>query len=218
MEASGELLAFLDSDDLWLPQRLALQIAALGEAGAGFCNVRRFNASGLYPEPWLPATADYSGRQLGALFLEPVITASSLLVRRDLFFSLGGFGDRYDAVEYEFSLKLAAATCVSYVPEPLVLLRQHEVQVSTSHGPRPLLEHLAIVRDFMRANPVLTTSERRALRQGRANIHYKLATYYLVQEQPQQARRHLRAQARLRPWERRIWTTLLRSYRKISAG
>src|SRR6266446_6353562 len=34
---SGEFIAFLDSDDVWLPRKLELQIGALRDSSAGWC-------------------------------------------------------------------------------------------------------------------------------------------------------------------------------------
>src|SRR3954454_9785896 len=47
--SSGSWVAFLDSDDLWTPDRLARQLDALDRApaaGLAFCNLQRFTDAG----------------------------------------------------------------------------------------------------------------------------------------------------------------------------
>lgn len=76
-------VAFLDSDDRWLPDKLSSQLAAVTEAGCGFS----FTASGFLDEHGavkahvmrVPERLDYH-----ALLKQNVISCSSVLIRREL--------------------------------------------------------------------------------------------------------------------------------------
>ena len=62
--ASGQYLAFLDSDDLWLPNKLQTQIDFMRSSGAGFsfAQYRRIGVDGSLSNPVkVPATVTYEG-------------------------------------------------------------------------------------------------------------------------------------------------------------
>ena len=212
---TSPLLAFLDSDDLWEPARLERQLEEWGrapDAGFAFCNARRFDERGVFGAPWLPPTARPNGHILGALLEEPLAGGSTLMARRQAFERVGGFHDLRLNEDYELTLRLAARYKASYVPEPLVLVREHAGRTTLAGREAPMLVYLGIVRRFMAANPRLPGRTRASARRGMANVHYKLARVYLEVGDRAGARRHLGAMSRLKPLDRRAPAAWLQAF------
>lgn len=204
---SSPLIAFLDSDDIWKPQRLQKQVEALArspEAGFGFCNVQRFDDTGRLGSPCLRPGADYNGEILGELLVEPLAVSSTLLVRREAFDEVGGFAQVRMNEDYELSLRLALAYPASYVLEVLVLMREHTGRTSRQADATPLLDYVRMVRHFLEAHPALPAAVRARGRYGLANVHFKLARLYMEKGDRVAARRHMASLLRLRPWDRRL--------------
>jgi glycosyltransferase involved in cell wall biosynthesis len=127
-------IAFLDSDDLWEPAKLAVQmtwlaarpsyrIAQTGErwlAGGRHRNPRAWHRK----EEWL------FPRCLERCLVSP----SAVVIRRDLYDALGGFDPTFALCEdYELWLRIALREAVGLVPEPLVVKRGgHPDQLSRS--------------------------------------------------------------------------------------
>jgi glycosyltransferase involved in cell wall biosynthesis len=206
--SSGSVLAFLDSDDIWKPQRIEKQLRTweqVPEAALGFCNLHCFNTNGLVAEgPFLGTEVAYGGRILGELLEEPIVVPSTMMVWRAVFDSLGPFTSGVIVEDYEFILEVAARYPVSYVPEVLVLMRDHSGGRARQREELSMLEYLRIVRRFQKRHPEITSGERAQARRGLANVHFKLSQFYMERGDRALARRHLAAMARLRPWDRRL--------------
>jgi glycosyltransferase involved in cell wall biosynthesis len=206
----GEWIAFLDSDDLWLPNRIARQLETIlrvPDAAFAFCNVQRFTSDGDMPGTYLDARRDFSGRVTGALLEEPVALPSALMVRRDAFGKLGGFADRRINEDYELTLRLSALYPAAYTPEALVRMRAHGGNRSLAMQREAGFEYLRIVEAFLAENPQLPPDAKASGRLGMANVHYKLAKLYAASGKHAAARRHALRFTRLRPLDRR-WPAL----------
>jgi glycosyltransferase involved in cell wall biosynthesis len=114
--ARGEWIAFLDSDDVWLPDSLALRLQLATETGVSVVHsaCERRGEDGVLTEYQIPAM---SGRVYGALLLREGPMFQSLLVRRDALRTIGGLDERIVAFqEWDTALSLAKHYEFGYVP------------------------------------------------------------------------------------------------------
>ncbi|MBI5948598.1 MAG: glycosyltransferase family 2 protein [Chloroflexi bacterium] len=125
--ATGTHIALLDQDDVWLPDKLELQVAALAaNPGAGYA-VGRHRAMlepGAEIPPWFRAEA------MGAEAPSPI--PSAWLVRREVFDSVGLFNPDFRISEDIEWVTRANARGVRpmAVPEVILLRRIHDGNVS----------------------------------------------------------------------------------------
>jgi glycosyltransferase involved in cell wall biosynthesis len=122
--ARGELLAFLDADDLWTPEKLHRQATRLAsEPDLGYCltGARVF---------WSRTLAEEAARLAGHPRAQavPGFGASSLLARRSVFDAVGLFNEDMtfgDALEW-FLRADRRGVRRAILPEVLLLRRLHE--------------------------------------------------------------------------------------------
>ena len=129
--AQGEYIAFLDSDDVWLPEKLALQVASLGShpqrgwSHTAFAVIDEFGELLTGPRArWWPAAEGWILESL--IKMETVIATSSLIVRRRLLEEVGGFDNELRMCEdYDLFLRFAGLSEMDGICETLLLKRRH---------------------------------------------------------------------------------------------
>ena len=135
-EARGEWLAFLDSDDTWLPPKLERQLQMLAdhpEAPACYTGEIWYR-DGRWANPRNVHTK-YSGWIFPYCLPLCIISPSSILMKRALFETLGGFDETLPACEdYDLWLRLSARYSVQLLEERLIVKRNgHPGQLSRAH-------------------------------------------------------------------------------------
>ena len=116
-EACGRLIAFLDSDDEWLPEKLAAQVSFFDEAprdvGLLYGGVRTVGAS-----TWVfrPKTRGWIHPNL--LERNVIHSTSNVMIRREVFEKIGGFQEQIPAIEdWDYWIRVAKHFAIDYLEE-----------------------------------------------------------------------------------------------------
>jgi glycosyltransferase involved in cell wall biosynthesis len=209
--STGELIGFLDQDDIWLPEKLALQVPRFSCDGS--------DDLGLVLSDTL--TADKDGRPCGApsrlpvpadlndlsredafrkLFAGNFITTASVLVRRECFDTLGLLDEsiRGGADDYEFWLRLAGRCRIEHLDECVAVRRVHSGNYS-ANTERLISDTLVFSRRVVAEHPYLSDM----LEPKLAYLHSRLGSYYRSTGRYRQAISSFRtaqSHGRLGPW------------------
>ncbi|WP_089727897.1 glycosyltransferase family 2 protein [Candidatus Thiosymbion oneisti] len=134
--ANGDWIALLDSDDAWLPDKLAAQRAALGEhPDIRLCHTQEIWIRHGRQVNQMDKHAKSGGYIFRACLPRCVISPSATLLHRSLFDELGIFDEDLPACEdYDLWLRICATEPVAFVPVPQIRkYGGHVDQLSRKH-------------------------------------------------------------------------------------
>jgi len=132
-ESSGPLIALLDSDDIWLPKKLAVQVDFFNRNPAALiCQTEEiWIRNGLRVNP-----GKRHRKPSGMIFERSLelclVSPSAVMVRRELFEKVGQFDESLPACEdYDLWLRVGCRFPVHLIDKPLTIKRGgHEDQLS----------------------------------------------------------------------------------------
>ena len=156
-EAKGELIAFLDDDDIWLPDKLEKQMALFESLSnvedLGLIYTGQYMFDG---ETVLGSKVDSANGWVYPylLFGQFIGTCSSVLIPRKVFDEVGDFNKSLICTQdFEFFLRIARHKKVYSIDEPLIKYRTRPDQISKDPelNNREDKEVLAMQKEFVPA-------------------------------------------------------------------
>ncbi|MFM7424202.1 MAG: glycosyltransferase [Elainella sp.] len=216
--AQGEFVAFLDQDDVLLPNKLALQIGCFAQhpqTGLVHSGWRLVDALGQYlsdVEPW----QDVPVLDGAAWIRRMPVLFSAMLFRRDWLNRVGGLRPQFkQACDVDLVQRLVLAGCESvWLPQVTVLYRQHDANDSLNTLVQA--EECWAVQEQFFARPDLPEALRRVERESRYYTAVWIAWRLYYTGRLVEMATYLETACRYRPatWTEALtqWIELFKSY------
>ena len=157
-EATGKFVAFLDSDDTWLPTKLERQVALLdahSDLSWVYSDAEAFDGeTGRTLGFFSQGGRQREGDVLQPLFLGCFIPSPTPIVRRTVFSEVGDLWPLPTAEDWDMWLRIAARYHVGLVPEPLARYRVHEASITGRQNWREqYAAHLTVIERAVAREP-----------------------------------------------------------------
>ncbi|NET85484.1 MAG: glycosyltransferase [Moorea sp. SIO1F2] len=170
----GEFITFIDADDLWKPDKLELQLAALHknpEAGVAYSWTAFIDDNSKFLFAWQPLY--WEGNVYPQLLIRNFISSgSNIMVKRKYIEAAGEFDPSLKSVEdWDYYLRLAALCPFALVPKYQILYRRSSQSMTSKVDVMEKANLIVIERAFKAAPPELKSLKNKSL----ANAYRYLA-------------------------------------------
>lgn len=199
-EATGEIIAFLDADDLWLPQKVENQVRVFRnpevalvaadraeiDAHGGLLLDSLFKKQGLY-EFFAELGGNPVPQALSRLVQVNFIPTSSVMVRKLVLFQVGVFDTaiRYGE-DLELWARIASQYAISCLPEVLIRYRQHGNN-ATQATEKLLLDMVQVMKRIRSWGGQALSKEELNADKAVAQALWELGYWYFTSNSPQRA-------------------------------
>jgi glycosyltransferase involved in cell wall biosynthesis len=222
-QATGKYLGFLDQDDIWLNNKLEVQVAALEQdenIALVYSNQDFIDAySNKIDYDWI--TGGASGYCFGALFKKNWISVLTVLIRKTVIDEIGPFNEQLPGTDdYEIWLRVTLKYPIRFIDQSLALYRFHDNNVSKNRFKMTVL-FLKAINTILSEHPeALNIAGKQTVRARLHELHSQLGDWYSWYDQDFiQGRKHywlaiLNNPFVLRPYYRFVYCLLSKKQRK----
>ena len=137
INSKGNLIAFLDADDMWIPNKLQLQVPLFKDKGVGLVYGDVVLLENDLIKPGIHTNEFVSGKIFKKLIMANFICASSVVIRRECIDKVGFFKEEIDyfgVEDYHMWLKISYYFKVDYVTNIIVKYRIHSNSTSENYS------------------------------------------------------------------------------------
>jgi glycosyltransferase involved in cell wall biosynthesis len=162
-KAQGEWIAFIDCDDLWVREKLALQVSLIqqhrNDLGLVYGRIEYLVESEgrttiLGKKPLAKFMSRHlrlpQGRAFAAMMVSNYVPLVTAMLNRKLFYELGGINPQLkQAEDYEIFTKFAYSYTVAAVDAVICLYRIHQNNLSHNQSELSYTESISIVEKYL---------------------------------------------------------------------
>tara|TARA_R110001599_G_scaffold263205_2_gene463806 strand:+ start:621 stop:1529 length:909 start_codon:yes stop_codon:yes gene_type:complete len=176
LASTGQFIAFLDADDIWLPKKLCRQIKILEENPS--CKMTYGDSPIISFDKYTSKPSDdgsysdypHTVKSVEDIFINPYFSTSTILVERDLCIAVGLFReDLKTAEDIDLCLKLAALTQVVKMDMPLSITRR--VEGSLGASATSYQDNLTVIESFVMTNPEFAQNNSGLVKKAKRKIY-----------------------------------------------
>lgn len=232
-ESSDDFIGFIGQDDLWVPNKLELQVKYLREhkdvdlVHSNYCSID-LEARIIGVRDVKVPIFSAKKKVVEQLFLNNFIGFETVLVKRKCLNDVGFFDERMVGYsDHDMWLRVAGSFNIGYLDLPLVKKRQHEFQLSKVRIEAVLKDELLMVKKAIDLYPFLRRLERKKL----ASLFYAWGIALLQKGNKNEARQKFLKAIRCQPWKLKstavyiapalytlIWDHYRKTKKEIRAG
>jgi len=157
--AKGKYISFLDSDDIWYPNKMQLQIKVFEsspEVGLVYSSYSLFGDDNIIVPNALAREFDVlpEGYVLSELLLRCFISSSTVMIKKEILLEMDGFNEMLAIGEdYNLWLRVAKKYPVKGLFDVLSKYRQHDGNIMKSDSKNIIPGEIIAVQTFVNNNP-----------------------------------------------------------------
>jgi len=203
-ESSGELVGFIGQDDLWMPNKLEVQVKYFDEhknVDLVHSNCYFIDSGGRIIRVRDIKIPSFCSRKklIEHLFIKNFVGFETVLVKRDCFDEVGFLDERMTGFsDHDVWLRIAGSFNISgYIDLRLVKKRLHKSQLSNSARYDVLKDEFLLVKKAIDRYPFLKKAKRKRL----ASLYYTWGITLLQKGNTEEAKQKLLKAIRCQPWK-----------------
>lgn len=219
--ARGEYIAFLDDDDIWLPEKLRHQVTLLDSylnVGLVYTNYYKVQSGKKSANTYFDIFRPYRGRVLRELYKKNNICPSSVVLRKKCIDKVGLFDESLSQAEdYDLWLRLAVHYDFDFIEKPLVL---YDASLGGGRVSSNVINNLKWTRvcleKMKKSYPEILKENEVEIQKRFASLAYLLSRYLMIDERYGEAIKELINSIRLNPFYIKAYVFLIMSIIKVN--